>query len=297
MKNIHVLPTGKPSIPSRLFYNEQESLIFSKKYSVFNGVNIYITDDSEIKEGDYILVFGKVTKCFKVNYNSVFWEDKFSHIENCKKIILTTDHDLIKNGIQAIDDEFLQWFVKNPSCEEVEIYEVGGKLFAEPIIPKEEPKQEFPQFGTKEFNDLASTYFGGKPKQETLEEKLYKIVSKEPSKFWKESDERFRLKETVEEVAEIEFPLVDTEWCRTGAAEEENLHLLGHRKSFIKGAKWQQEQDKKMYSEEDLRTAYFSGIKTTGEGWNGEYANGNNPSIEEEFQEGFQEWLRQFKNK
>jgi hypothetical protein len=65
---------------------------------------------------------------------------------------------------------------------------------------------------------------------------------------------------------------------------------------LYEGAKWQQEQDKNKYSEEDLRTAYFSGIKTTGEGWNGEYANGNNPSIEEEFQEGFQEWLRQFRN-
>lgn len=31
-------------------------------------------------------------------------------------------------------------------------------------------KQEIPQIGTKEFNDLASAYFGGKPKQETLEE-------------------------------------------------------------------------------------------------------------------------------
>jgi hypothetical protein len=36
------------------------------------------------------------------------------------KIILTTDQDLIKDGVQAIDDEFLEWFVKNPSCEEVE---------------------------------------------------------------------------------------------------------------------------------------------------------------------------------
>jgi hypothetical protein len=61
--------------------------------------------------------------------------------------------------------------------------------------------------------------------------------------------------------------------------------------------KLQQEQEKNKYNDEDLRTAYFSGIKTTGEGWNGEYANGNNPSIEEEFQEEFQEWLRQFKNK
>jgi hypothetical protein len=31
---------------------------------------------------------------------------------------------------------------------------------------KEEPKQEFPQLGTKEFNNLASTYFGGKPQEE-----------------------------------------------------------------------------------------------------------------------------------
>ena len=51
---------------------------------------------------------------------------------------------------------------------------------------------------------------------------------------------------TLEEAAEKEFPLMDTEWCRTGACEEENLHLLGHRKSFIKGANWQAER---MYSD------------------------------------------------
>jgi hypothetical protein len=55
--------------------------------------------------------------------------------------------------------------------------------------------------------------------------------------------------ETLEEAAEKEFPLMDTKWCRTGACEEENLHLLGHRKSFIKGAKWQQERS---YSEEEV---------------------------------------------
>jgi hypothetical protein len=63
--------------------------------------------------------------------------------------------------------------------------------------------------------------------------------------------------ETLEEAAEKEFPLIDTEWCRTDACEEENLHLLGHRKSFIKGAKWQAER---MYSEEDMRKAYDQGI-------------------------------------
>jgi hypothetical protein len=44
-----------------------------------------------------------------------------------RKIILTTDGDLIKDGVQSIDDEFLEWFVKNPSCEEakVEITEIS----------------------------------------------------------------------------------------------------------------------------------------------------------------------------
>ena len=55
--------------------------------------------------------------------------------------------------------------------------------------------------------------------------------------------------ETLEEAAEKEFPLLDTKWCRTGACEEENLHLLGHRRSFIKGAKWQTER---MYNKEEV---------------------------------------------
>jgi len=32
-----------------------------------------------------------------------------------------TDQDLIKDGVQAIDDDFLNWFVQNPSCEFIEI--------------------------------------------------------------------------------------------------------------------------------------------------------------------------------
>jgi len=60
------------------------------------------------------------------------------------------------------------------------------------------------------------------------------------------------------------------------------------------GAKWQAER---MYSEEDMRKAYFSGISSTGEGWNGEYADGNDPNIEEKFSEGFTQWFEQFKKK
>jgi len=64
------------------------------------------------------------------------------------------------------------------------------------------------------------------------------------------------------------------------------------RHAFKEGAKWQQER---MYSEEDMKLAYFSAIQSTGEGWNGEYAEGNNPNIEDKFSEGFKEWFEQFK--
>ena len=72
------------------------------------------------------------------------------------------------------------------------------------------------------------------------------------------------MKTELEEAAEKEFPLIDTEWCRTGACEEENLHLLGHRKSFIAGAKWQAER---MYSEEDMKLSFETGrnFQLTGE--------------------------------
>jgi hypothetical protein len=56
-------------------------------------------------------------------------------------------------------------------------------------------------------------------------------------------------------------------------------------------------QDKRMYSEEDLKDAYFSAIKATGEGWNGEYAEGNSPNVEEKFMEDFNIWFEQFKKK
>ena len=69
------------------------------------------------------------------------------------KIILTTNKLLIKDGVQAIDDEFLEWFVNNPSCEEVEVEREKAIGYAgdrqrtfyggyKIIIPKEEPKQE-----------------------------------------------------------------------------------------------------------------------------------------------------------
>jgi hypothetical protein len=53
----------------------------------------------------------------------------------------------------------------------------------------------------------------------------------------------------------------------------------------------------RMYSEEDMREAYFTAIRSTGEGWNGEYANGNCPNIEKTFNDGFEIFIEQYKTK
>ena len=60
MKNIHILPTDKPS---RLLLSRRNNLQFLKDNSSLNPSNhfegtyqnIYITTDSEIKEGDWYL--------------------------------------------------------------------------------------------------------------------------------------------------------------------------------------------------------------------------------------------------
>ena len=146
-KNIWVIPTDKPS---RLIFNKSHQSFCLQKEpegmyindgkvsgadfwgiekannNGFNPQNIYITNDEEIKKGNWVLfMFDEVTEIVKVNtiVNNAFdSKEGFGYgLEYCKKIIITTDQDLIKDGIQAIDDEFLEWFVKNPTCEEVEV--------------------------------------------------------------------------------------------------------------------------------------------------------------------------------
>jgi hypothetical protein len=114
------------------------------------GKELFITSDEEIKDGDWIL---------EISDNSIFTIQiqPNTNLSKYKKIILTTDFRLAPD-VQKIDDEFLEWFVKNPSCEWVEVkcYSkfndgdfIDYKIFKEKlkhinkiIIPKEEPKQE-----------------------------------------------------------------------------------------------------------------------------------------------------------
>jgi hypothetical protein len=91
--------------------------------------------------------------------------------------------------------------------------------------------------------------------QETLEEKLAKIVSKEPSKFWTESDERARIREEKKQHLidmmrnDEELGLYDEPKQETleEAAEKYNSQFIGQNEfaieDFKNGAKWQQEQN------------------------------------------------------
>jgi hypothetical protein len=147
MKNVHVLPTDKPS---RLHFDDKLFLSTSPQISkninsIVEGRNIYITSDEEIKVGDWVIT---------PTNDIIQWAKVFQ--PDGKKIILTTDGDLINDGVQPIDDEFLEWFVKNPNSEKVEI-ENGWGLeidietpYYKIIIPKEEQTTE-EQLPTKWF--------------------------------------------------------------------------------------------------------------------------------------------------
>jgi len=100
--------------------------------------------------------------------------------KNIKKIILTTDQDLIKDGVQSIDDEFLEWFVNNPSCDRIDFVLINDiEPWYKIIIPKKEPKPIHEQIidavgGEDRFRAIA----GLKPKQETLEEAAFRMYPK-----------------------------------------------------------------------------------------------------------------------
>ena len=124
-KNCWVIPTDKPSRLVKI-YNDVNRETFTLKLDVEVNdlfkeyVNIYITSDEEITgfENDvWVYNNGRVW----------FWQNTMALRSNNKpkKIILTTDQDLIKDGVQEIDDEFLEWFCsKNGQVDFVKIVSI-----------------------------------------------------------------------------------------------------------------------------------------------------------------------------
>jgi hypothetical protein len=214
MKNIHILPASSPSRLIKDIWKNTFSLVenFNTNHIDFKAQHLYITSDEEIKEGDW---------CIYINTNQIFQVDSYTisnhiHIDaNLKKIILTTDQDL--DGVQTIKDDFLEWFVKNPSCEEVEVEKwfdtshidlgYGSKVYHNNpnmplykiIIPKEEPKQkETLEEVADRLNfigrELYALKLGAKLQQERSysEEEVLDIITKwEQQSSWKEFPEEW----------------------------------------------------------------------------------------------------------
>jgi hypothetical protein len=160
MKNIHVLPTDKEKRLHDTFGN----LRLEKGYdSSPCSVNIYITSDEDIDENDYIIT--QDGRLVQVSY--LLSKD----LEGALKVILTTDQDLINDDVTGIDDEFLEWFIKNPSCEFVEVQKgfADGSNYGynfldyEIIIPKEEQTKCY--CGHTSYCDCGPE----EPKEETIE--------------------------------------------------------------------------------------------------------------------------------
>jgi hypothetical protein len=238
MKNIHLLPTEKPS---RLWINNllQGKLELSKE--VLKGSNtaqhIYITSDEEIKVGDWYFITESISKC-----ESKYEANDLTDI--CKKIILTTDQDLIADGVQAIDDEFLEWFVKNPSCEFVETKISRYKHYYKTgeIMTSLSPTPDFSS-RNMQCEKVQPIYKIIIPQEEPkFSEDEFEMQSRIINKVWDEEES-----ETLEEEFSKKLKSKQLEFSS-------NLNPLD---MFNLGAEWQSER---MYSEDDLRKAFKHGI-------------------------------------
>ena len=245
MKNIQLIPTkdkGRITKHNKELHIEKIA-IYNEPSIKMEVFNMYITSDEEVKEGDwYCSPYGIISKHNGTEMLPDYW----------RKIILTTDQDLIKDGIQPINDEFLEWFVKNPSCEEVEIgegtryedewidNEDGGEIYQHQyccykiIIPKEEPKQD------NNFFESLKKYFKITPHEEVMasweRSKQFDKVGSTVDGFFDNTNKQ----ETLEEAAIINYKEL---------YEGEPLTQDIPIDAFKNGAKWQAER---MYSEEDM---------------------------------------------
>ena len=74
---------------------------------------LYIISNTEnVSENCWIITDGRLVQVSYLLSNEV---------AKGNKVILTTNKLLIKNGVQAIDDEFLEWFINHSNCKQIEI--------------------------------------------------------------------------------------------------------------------------------------------------------------------------------
>jgi hypothetical protein len=234
MKNIHLIATDKPTGIFQSNSGLQFSIRDKVRVEPLKGFHIYITNDEVIKEGAW--------RC-DIELNRIEKGKETGTFKNWKKIILTTDQDLIKDGVRAIGDDFLEWFVKNPSCEFVEV-ELKTKHLVKPydvyneqvsyykiIIPKEEAKFISGQPFLEKADEVIVIH---RPKQDTVGKEFYESADKVIT-VYRQEKKPHSFCETPEEKCTMNY-------CDENGCQNRVRHLVEPK----------QEQDKKMYSEEDM---------------------------------------------
>ena len=261
MKNVHLFPTPQRSRLHYFMANKDGYYLYPNNELVVPinpnciNLNISITSDEEIKVGDWVLY----TRSNRIHYQKL--EDKntveLANIEDSGafKIILTTNQYLIKNDVQAIDDDFLEWFVKNPSCEEVEVehtyisFELNKPTskYYKIILPK------------KNF------YCGDKfDYDEQCLEQCETCVDKKGVDYGYLPKEELK-QETLEEVSPMQELIILLDKIKknlTNKNEVITIQLIIDtvKNQFVdKELKWQQEQER-MYSEEEVKDMLFEAL-------------------------------------
>jgi hypothetical protein len=122
MKNIFLIPTPKESrlwrdLDSNKLRFDNISTPNSNECTKCSNEYMYITTDSKFVRDEYITDGIEVIKATPKLVNAQGLVDR----RDWKKIIITTDPELIEDGIHPIGEEFLKWFVENPTCIKVEV--------------------------------------------------------------------------------------------------------------------------------------------------------------------------------
>jgi hypothetical protein len=262
MKNIFLIPTPKESrlwrdLDSNKLRFENISKPNSNECTKCSNEYVYITSDSKFVRDEYITDGIEVIKATPKLVDAQGLVDR----RDWKKIIITTDPELIKDGVHPIGEEFLKWFVENPTCIKVEV--VYG-LF-NPMGRQVDP------------NDLGQNHSKCVWK--------YKIITtkEEPKLQCKDCNDNLTdctciedtvdmKQETLEEAADRYFPFAEKIGGETYTAF----------RGFMTGTKWQQERS---YSEEDMKSSFQVGFNV---GYNDE----ESPSYLT-----FEEWIKEYKKK
>lgn len=141
MQNIFITETDNPGFPIfsidgvfGFIPKTEDHLNSGLKYH-----NVYITSDEPIEDGDYgvetnLLKSGYSPKqyIFKMDPEQRAAMESLGGQKSCGvlKIVLSTDDELIQDGVQEAHQKFIDWIVKNPGAKTIGVFKKETPVWA-----------------------------------------------------------------------------------------------------------------------------------------------------------------------